>query len=308
MKAPTVLTLLALCAASVACQETPPARYGSSAAEPAYAERYPGTLSAMKATYQEDEQAAHKISTEFGTLPGELKNPDWKEVGKVIELADESGKNADFSQGMLESRALSRFYTEEKQGLQQKVAGSIQYTAKEKNCDVDFYGTTAGSLDRAWEKTVTERLRAHNAATRYIEDHVDAIGEANVPKLTKRADEIALASFLVHVQLPGVKADLDAMLAESSNVKESLVRQQADAESVVNGSSGSPAAKKVAKQRAEAASSALLGFDGAVSGAEQLSEALEQRTKASLDEYEKALDTLKDAVEKEADKQPAKDQ
>lgn len=303
MKVQTALTLVALCVTSVACKEAPPARYGSSAAEPAYAERYPGTLSGLKATYQEDEQTVHKTSSELGTLPSELKNPDWKEVGKVVELADLAGKNADFSQGMQEARALSRFYAEEKQGLSQKVAGSIQYTAKEKNCDVDFYGTTAGSLDRAWDKTLTERLRSHNAATRYIEDHVDAIGEANVPKLTKRADEIALASFLVHVQLPGVKTELDAMLAESSNVKESLVRQQADAEAIVNGSSGSPAAKKVAKQRAEAASGALLGFDGAVSGARQLSEALEQRTKASLEEYEKALAALQDAIEQEASKQ-----
>jgi hypothetical protein len=288
----------------MACQQTPPPRYGSSAAEPAYAERYPASLSAARASYIEDEKLAREKSAAFSSLPAELKSPDWKQVGTLIELADSAGKNADYAEGALESRRLRRFYSEEKQGLTQKVGGSVNYTAKEKHCEADFYGTVAGSMDRSMDKVFEERLRSHNAAQRYIEDHADTLGEANVPKLVTRADDIALASFIVHVQLPGAKQELDALLADASEVKRTLERQQAEAQAVITDAKSSAAAKKLAKQRAEAASSARMGLDGAISGAEQSSKELEQRVETLRADYQTALDALKAAVEREAESAP----
>jgi hypothetical protein len=307
MNSSTLITMFVACLVSVACQQTPAPRYGSSAAEPAYAERYPSALNAARAGYLEDEKLVREKSTEFSALPGELKSPDWKEVGNVIELADSAGKNADYAEGATEARRVTRFYAEEKQGLVQKLGGSVNYAAKEKQCDVDFYGTVAGSLDRSMEKVIEERLRSHNAAHRYIEDHVDALGESNVPKLSKRADEIAMASFLVNVHLPSAKQDLDALLADASNVKDTLERQQTEAQAVLTNPKASAAAKKVAKQRAEAASTARMGLDGAISGAEQSSKELEQRTAQLQADYQKALDALKEAVAREAENSPTPD-
>lgn len=305
MTPPTWFKAFTLSLVCAACQQTPPARYGSAAAEPAYAERYPGALNAARAGYLEDETLARQKTTEFSALPGELKAPDWNHVGTVVELADSTGKNGDYAEAALEARRVTRFYAEEKQGLLQKVGGSVNYTAKEKNCDVDFYGTVAGSLDRSMEKTIEERLRAHNAAHRYVEDHADALGEANVPKLTKRADDIALASFLVHVQLPSVKNDLDALLTDSADVRKTLERQQAEAQAVLSDPKSSATAKKIAKQRAETASNARMGLDGAIAGAEQASKELDQRSDALRADYEKALEALKDAIEREAEAMPA---
>lgn len=288
----------------MACQQTPAPRYGSSAGEPAYAERYPASLSGARASYIEDEKLAREKSAAFASLPAELKSPNWAEVGAVIELADAAGKNADYAEGALEFRRLNRFYAEEKQGLVQKIGGSVNYTAKEKRCDADFYGTVAGSMDRSMEKVFEERLRSHNAAQRYIEDHAETLGTANVPKLAARADDIALASFIVHVQLPGAKQELDALLAEADEVKRTLERQQSEAQAVITNPQASAAAKKLAKERAEAASSARMGLDGAISGAEQSSKELEQRVETLRADYQRALDALKDAVAREAASAP----
>jgi hypothetical protein len=127
-----------------------------------------------------------------------------------------------------------------------------------------------------------------------------------VPKLVKRADEISLASFVVHVQLPETKRELDALLADASGVKQTLERQQAEAQAVLTDANASAAAKKVAKRRAETASNARMGLDGAISGAEQSSKELEQRTEALRADYQKALDALKEAVEQEAERSPSK--
>jgi len=302
MTSRTLIQLLAVCFASAACQQTPPARYGSSAAEPAYAERYPGALNTARSNYLKAEKLVREKSSEFSALPGELKSPDWNHVGTVIELADSAGKNADYAAGATETRSVAAFYTENKQTLVQKVGGSVNYAVKEKHCEeIDLYGTVRESLDRSIEKTLEERLRSRNAAQRYIEDHADALGETNVPKLAKRADDIALASFLVHVHLPAAKQELDALLADAPEVKKTLERQQNQADAVLADASSSAAAKRIAKQRAETASNARLGLDGAISGAEQSSKALDQQTEALRADYEKALDALKEAVEREAE-------
>jgi hypothetical protein len=293
---PTLRAPLVLCSLAIACQQTPAARYGSSANEPAYAERYAGSLSAARESHVKDETFARQTSATFAGLPGELKAPDWNAVQRVVELADAAGKSGDYVQAIEESRLVTRFYAEEKQGLQQKVGGSVAYTAKEKQCDADFYGSVSGALDRAMEKTLERRLRDHNPAQRYIEDHAEALGEANVPKLEKRADEIALASYIVNVHLPDAKQELDALLAEASDVKATLERQQTEAQAVQADAKASAAAKKLAKQR--------LGLDGAISGAEQASKELEQRAETARSEYQKAFDAMVDVIEFEAKANP----
>jgi hypothetical protein len=304
MTSKTLIALFAACSVHLACQQTPPPRYGSSAAEPAYAERYPGALNAARAGYLEDEKLVRQKSAEFSALPGELKAPDWKHVARVIELADSAGKNADYAEGALEARRVGRFYAENKQGLVQKVGGSVNYLSKEKNCDVDFYGTVSESLDRSMDKTLQERLRSRNAAHRYIEDHADALGVSNVPTLEKRADDISLASFLVHVHLPAAKQELDTLLADAPEVKKSLERQQAEAQAVLTDARSSAAAKRIAKQRAEVASNARMGLDGTISAAEQSSENLEKQSEALRADYQRALEGLQEAVENQAKASP----
>jgi hypothetical protein len=201
---------------------------------------------------------------------------------------------------MGESQAVRTFYTEERDTLRQKVGGSAEHAAKEKQCDVELYGPIGGALDRSVEQQLEERLHQRSGAHRYIEDNEDAIGKPNVEKLEKQADQIALASYLVHVRLPQTKRDIDARLADVSGVKDTLERTQTEAKAVIDNPNASKTAKERAEQRASAARTAQASIDSEVEQAKKLGEELEQRAKAAQDQYAKARDGLIDMIEVKA--------
>jgi hypothetical protein len=290
---------------ALACEkQQEPALYASSANEGSYAERYPAMLAALRNGHFEAEKQAYTVSGEFSKYPDELKDPSWTHVGEVVKKADEAGKGADYAAGMGESQAVRTFYTEEKDPIRQKVGGSAQHAAKEKNCDVELYGPIGGALDRSVEQQLEERLHERSVAHRYIEDNQDAIGKPNVEKLEKQADQIALASYLVNVKLPSTQREIEARLADASDVKTTLERTQEESKAVLDNPNASKDAKDLAQKRADAARSAQASIDSEVEQAKKLSEELEQRTKAAQDGYTKARDGLLEAIDAKAKAQP----
>jgi hypothetical protein len=302
------ITPLIVCAlVALGCdKQQEPALYASSAGESSYAERYPAMLSALRNGHFEAEKQAYTLSGEFSKYPDELKDPSWTHVGDVVKKADEAGKGADYAAGMGESQAVRTFYTEERDTLRQKVGGSAEHAAKEKNCEVELYGPIGGALDRSVEQGLEDRLHQRSAAHRAIEDNEDAIGKPNVEKLEKQADQIALASYIVHVRLPSTKREIDARLADASEVKKTLERTQEESKAVLDDPNASKGAKELAQKRADAARTAQASLDSEVEQAQKLGEELEQRTKATLEQYEKARDALLQAIEEKAKAQPAK--
>jgi hypothetical protein len=296
-----VLVLLA----SAACAQKQPALYASPADQAAYAERYPAALGGARARYGEDEKNVGTVTAGFAKYPDELTKPDWTVVSAVIEDADQAGKSGDLASGMAEADAVRTFYAGERDKLRQKVGGSAEHAAKEKNCEVELYGPIGGALDRAMEQQLEERLRARNAAHRRIEDNVDAIGKPNVEKLEKQADEVALASYVVNVRMPTLKRDLDAALGDASGVKKTLEREIEEANAVAADPNAPKGKKQTAEKRKAAASSALASLDQEVTQAKALSDELEKRNDAAKKTYDQALDGLKDALEAKAKAEPA---
>jgi hypothetical protein len=288
-----------------ACAKQEPALYASSANDGSYAERYPAMLAALRNGQFDAEKEANSIAGEFSKYPDELKDPSWAHVKTVVEKADEAGKGADFAAGMGESRAVKTFYTEEKDTLRQRVGGAAEHAAKEKQCEVELYGPVGGALDRSFEQQLEERLRERSTAHRYIEDNQDALGKPNVEKLEKQADRIALASYIVHVHLPSTKREIDARLADASDVQKTLERTQEESKAVVDDPNASKDAKALAEKRASDARSAQTTLSSEVEQAKKLSEELENRAKAAQDEYAKARDALIQAIEAKAEAQPA---
>jgi DNA repair exonuclease SbcCD ATPase subunit len=206
---------------------------------------------------------------------------------------------------MAEADAVRTFYAGERDKLRQKVGGSAEHAAKEKSCEVELYGPVGGALDRAMEQQLEERLRERNPAHRRIEDNEDAIGKANVDKLEKQADEVALASYVVNVRMPTLKRDLDAALADASGVKKTLERELEDANAVIADANAPKGKKQTAEKRKASASAALASLDQEVTQARALTDELERRNDASKKAYEKALDELEDALEAKAKAEPA---
>ena len=281
------------------CSSQPAPVFASSGKESSYAEHYPASLLALRTEYASDETHAIEIFSGFSNYPGALTAPDGQQVLGVVTRADAAGKSGSYAEQMAEQQNVGRFFSEEKDSLNQKVGGAAQYAAKQKECTVDVASPAIGALDRGVDKALEERLRGHNEADRYIEDHQDALGKANLEKLQKQADDIALASYLVHVRVKQIKLELARQVDEASDVKKTLARSDQDAQAVLADSAASKAAKATAQTRSTAAKAASSSLDSevdqakhAVSEMDARSSKLEKDYNAALDALEKALNNL----------------
>ena len=292
------LTSIALFATALlsACTTQPAPAFASAANESGYAERYPVALLGARTEFAADEIRAREIFADFPKYPDALSTPDGEQVAAVVSRADAAGKNGAYAQQMEEQQHVSRFFSEEKDGLNQKVGGAAQYAAKQKECTVDVASPAIGALDHGVDKAQEDRLRDHDEAHRYIEDHQDALGKANIEKLQKQADDITLASYLVHVRVKHLKLELDRLIAESSDVKKTLERSDKEAQAVLADAAASKPAKATAQKRADAAKKASTGLDIEVEQAKRAVQEMDARSEKLEKDYNAALDALQKAL------------
>jgi len=292
------LSPIALLAAALlsACTTQPAPTFASAANESGYAERYPAALLGARTEFAADETRAREIFADFPKYPDALSSPDGEQVSAVVSRADAAGKSGAYAQQMEEQQHVARFFSEEKDTLNQKVGGAAQYAAKQKECTVDVASPAVGALDKGVDKAMEDRLRDHDEAHRYIEDHQDALGKANLEKLQKQADDITLASYLVHVRVKRLKLELSQLIDESSDVKKTLARSDADAQAVLADSGASKPAKTTAQKRADAAKKASTGLDIEIEQAKRAVQEMDGRSEKLEKDYTAALDALQKAL------------
>jgi PBP1b-binding outer membrane lipoprotein LpoB len=298
----TPIALLALLLSGCSTRPTP--AFASSANESAYAERYPAALLAIRTEFANDETRARQIFGGFSKYPDALSAPDGEQVLAVVQHADAAGKRGSYAQEMDEQGHVTRFFSEEKDGLNQKVGGAAQYAAKQKECNVDVASPAVGALERGVNKALEQRLRDHDEAERYIEDHQDALGKPNLEKLQKQADDIALSSYLVHVRVKQLKLELGRLIDESADVKKTLAQSDADAQGVLANSAASKAAKTTAQTRLTAAKAASTGLDIEVEQAKRAVAEMDARSDKLEQDYAAALDGLVQALKALPKKKP----
>lgn len=291
----TPIALLVI-AFSSACTTQPAPTFASSANESSYAERYPTALLGARTEFANDETRAREIFAEFPKYPAALTNPDGELVSEVVTRADSAGKSGAYARQMEEQSHVSRFFSEEKEELNQKVSGAAQYAAKQKECTADVGSPAAGALDRGVDKAMEDRLRDHDEAQRYIEDHQDALGKPNLEKLQKQADDITLASYLVHVRVKQLKLELSQLIDESSDVKKTLERSDKEAQAVLADAGASKPAKATAQKRVDAAKKASTGLDIEVEQAKRAVQEMDARSEKLDKDYAAALDALQKAL------------
>jgi hypothetical protein len=294
-------SLASVVVALAGCARPEPALYASAADQPAYAERYPAELGTTQNAYLTDNQQSQTLTASFAKFPDQLDKPSWSALLDVVQAADQAGKSGDLAAGMAEAEAVRGFYASSKDPIHQKVAGSVDYAAKQKQCDAELAGTAVGAMDRAIDQELDDMVRSHNAATRVIEDNQDALGKQNLDKLGKQSDQIALASYIVYVRMPQTKQNLDAALADASTVKKTLERDQERAQAVLADGHASKPAKVTADKRNAAAANALAALDAEIADAKKLSDDMERQTGAAQKNYEAALKALDDTISSRAD-------
>ena len=294
MRTPELTSIALLVTALLSgCTTRPAPAFASSANESGYAERYPAALLAIRTEFADNETRARQIIGAFQTYPGALSAPDGEQVLGVVVRADAAGKSGAYARQMEEQSHVARFFSEEKDGLNQKVGGAAQYAAKQKECTVDVASPAIGALDHGVDKAQETRLRDHDEAQRYIEDHQDELGKPNLEKLEKQADDITLASYQVHVRSKQLKLELARLVDEASDVKKTLARSDAEAQAVL----ANAAASKPAK-------TASTGLDIEVDQAKRAVEEMDARTEKLEKDYQAALDALQKALKELPKKKP----
>lgn len=281
--------LLAASLTLAACSAPKPEpEIASSAAQAGYAARYPKEVQETAEGFGLRYNIAKTTIGEMPGYPDRLKTASKKEVLEVYDRADDSGRSYAYVDRVRELEGASRFFDEEKDEITKKVAGSAQFVAKQKGCEVDVTPAVGHALKEAVDKRIEERLHDRSEAQLVLDRHRAVLGKENAATLEKQADDLARASYIVHVELVEHKVRLNRILAELDAVKKSTDDAVA-AERAAQSEKRSDAEKKEAEQRIAELEKSKGLLDSAVTGAKGVADGMEERIAGIQKEYADAM-------------------
>jgi hypothetical protein len=290
-----------LSTAAVACSQPPPEpQVASSATEPGYAQDYPAALQSISKDFGRDDDDAGRLDSGFGGYTKDLKSPDWKVVGEIVDRADAAGKSRQYVDRNAEVAGARAFFDAEGEEITKKVAGSATYAAKQKGCETDLSGVVGKSLSDAVTKRLEERLRERNEAHHVIDRNRVALGKENAAALEKDADEISRASYLVNIAMVEEKVRLRTLLTEAEQVKKTIDDFVA-AERAFQGKSGrTDAEKKASDERIERAQKSKAEVDSAITQGQEIEKQMDERIQKAQKRHNDAINALKQDIQEKA--------
>lgn len=280
----------------------------SAADQTSYAVRYPDALASARGRFSEQENRAARLSGDLGTFVNDIDTKSWKDVSTTYKLADSAGKSQTYAERYEQTETINGFFTEEKDKLNQSIAGNVAYSAKQNNCKEpgEVAGAATFSLNKAVEKQLRERLRAYNEAHSYIESHAESIGKPAADKLRDQVDKLSELSYTVNVGVERTRQQMQGMTEESNRVKTTLNDAAKEADAMAADTSVPEADRKAAKARAEAARASAGRIDSEMQQAKFVLDNMNQRVQKLHDDYQKALKGLLDGADQKATQTPAK--
>jgi hypothetical protein len=291
----STLLLASLSLGLPACApQRPPSPIASSAGEAGYAVRYPDELEQMTRRLDERQQAAKKLSAGFAAYPDQLKDAKKDRVLAIIERAGEAGRSYAYVDRVQEAEQVHEFFRDEKDEINKKVGGAVQYAAKQKGANLDAYGVTGHALEEAIDKQLEKRIRERSEAQTLIDRERVSLGKPNAAALEKQADEISQSSYIVHVESVTQRQLLDGMIQEAPAVKKTAERA-IEREKAYQAEAGRTAPeKKASDERIAAMTRSKDRIDEVVEKARQSLPAIDQQIKEGQKTYADALKALKD--------------
>lgn len=255
-----------------------------------YAARYPDQMDTLNKQLQSDEQDARTSMDSWDKMPAEVTGAQKLDVKGMVGKADHAGKSGGYVAERRKMNDVRAFYTEEKDEIGKKVAGSVEYAAQQKGCgDKELGGAAVYGVKEAIDKRIEHRLRDANEAQVELDDHRHETDKATADKLEKRLDEIATTSYLVHVDIVDTRNQLEERRGEAGKVKSTLDKAIEKSRS----SKRPDAAKRTAeleKQRA--------AIDALDEQAKQNLQGVDERIKKLQKDYDDKLAALKDKLPK----------
>jgi hypothetical protein len=234
-----------------------------------------------------------KAKETIGKMPGmvdKLADTDWAIVEQVVEASDDAGKDGAYAANMRDVDIARRFFEEENEQISRKVGGSMQYAAEQAGCKLEGFGV-GGILKKTVDERIEERLKNSNDAFLIIDRNRDALNQKNVAAVEEMASKIAEASYVVHIEMPDAKKELEGTIAAAGDAR-GKIQKMLDEENEPATGKPSAAADKAKKDRQKRGDDALKLLETAESDAKANLADLEQRTKDLDASYSEALDKL----------------
>jgi hypothetical protein len=288
-----VLLVLPLAAAACTVPNGHPV-LASSAQQPSYAVRYTDDLSVSTKIIGDRPTEERDLAASFVARVNELKKPDWAKVTLVVDKADESGKSVAYAEAHADLSAVRTFWGEESKELNARVSGNAQYAATKAGCTGgDVASAATYGLKEGMEKQLERRMRAKNDAYVILERYKVTFGRENLSILEKLADDVAQASYIVHVDMPERRERLRARFADKDAVASTLERLIQDERAFQNEPGRSDAEKKASDERIAAATKAKADLDSTAQQADAALKAIDQRIVDATKDYDDALSALR---------------
>lgn len=277
--------------------ENAPPKGESSADDVGYAMEYPDKVDDSVSDLSEGESDLDEGTAKFAEYPDKVKDPTDKDIlGDVYRASDEAGRSEAYVKVARENEAIQDFMEEDGGAVGKKVAGGVQFTAKQQGCSADLGGAAAGALKRTVDKQLEERLKKANGAHRIIDDNEEALGKGNTGTLHTQADEIAHASYVAYIELPTKRAQLKAMMAERDKVISTLDAQIKKDKKTLDSADAGDGAKKAAEARIAELQASKDKLEQSKQAHRDALENLDKRIAEAQKKYDAALDALLDEV------------
>ena len=298
------LALLALVTALGCSSAGKPPATAASGDHTAYAIGYSDEIAAATKSIADVQAKERQLIAGFPAHVDEMKKPDWEKVETVISDSDEAGKSADFADAQGEAIAVRSFWDAEKNEITARVNGNAQHTMKQAGCTAETAGPISYALNDAISKQLQKKLRSKNEAFVVIERYKSSLGPQNVASLEKLADEIAEASYGVHVLMVVQRNRLQRLVADKEDVKKTLDRFIQEEQAFQAEPGRTEPEKKASQDRIAAANKNKAELDRSAQQAEAVSKEMDKSIDAATKEYDKAIDDLKAKVAEKKKAEP----
>jgi len=278
----------------------------SSASQPGYAAKYPDTLTTSVSNVSTGVSDAKGITAKFQTHVDGLKGVDWNRVMQIVDRADEAGKSSMYAEAYAEDAAMREFWKDEGDGIIAKTSGNAQYQVKQASCTADVSGSISFGIKDSVTKALEKRLRAKNHAHNLIERYRTSLGKENAEKLEKLADDVAQASYIVHVGIVEQRDRLAQKVGEKDAVKSTLDAAIKDEQAFQAEAGRTDAEKKGSEERIAAYNKSKADLDGSVQKAQESLKTMDKDIEEARKDYDTQLASLKSKIKEKAAAEPAK--